>query len=63
MELGLKGKKVIMNGGAHGIGLETVKLFTAEGADVAFFDPSTLLAVRRAVQSRGGQALQVQPEM
>ena len=25
MELGLTGKKVIMNGGAHGIGLETVK--------------------------------------
>lgn len=37
MELGLKGKKVIMNGGARGIGLEILKILTTEGADVAFF--------------------------
>ncbi len=37
MDLGLKGKKVIMNGGSHGIGLEALKLFAAEGCDVAFF--------------------------
>ena len=37
MDLGLKGKKVIMNGGAHGLGLASLKLFAAEGADVAFF--------------------------
>lgn len=37
MDLGLKGKKVIMNGGAHGIGLEALKHFAAEGAHVAFF--------------------------
>jgi NAD(P)-dependent dehydrogenase (short-subunit alcohol dehydrogenase family) len=37
MDLGLKGKKVIMNGGAHGLGLQALKLFAAEGADVAFF--------------------------
>ncbi len=37
MDLGLKGKKIIMNGGSHGIGLETLKLFAAEGCDVAFF--------------------------
>ena len=36
MDLGLKGKKVIMNGGAHGLGLASLKLFAAEGADVAF---------------------------
>ncbi|MEM6908451.1 MAG: SDR family oxidoreductase [Pseudomonadota bacterium] len=37
MDLGLTGKKVIMNGGAHGLGLASLKLFAAEGADVAFF--------------------------
>ncbi|MEO0689708.1 MAG: SDR family oxidoreductase [Pseudomonadota bacterium] len=37
MDLGLNGKKVIMNGGAHGLGLASLKLFAAGGADVAFF--------------------------
>jgi NAD(P)-dependent dehydrogenase (short-subunit alcohol dehydrogenase family) len=37
MELGLQGKKVIMNGGAHGLGLASLTLFAREGADVAFF--------------------------
>lgn len=37
MDLGLKGKKVIMNGGSHGIGLSTLRIFAEEGADVAFF--------------------------
>lgn len=37
MKLGLEGAKVVMNGGAHGIGLAALKLFAAEGADVAFF--------------------------
>lgn len=37
MDLGLQGKKVIMNGGAHGLGLHSLKHFVAEGADVAFF--------------------------
>ena len=41
MDLGLKGKKVIMNGGAHGIGFETLKIFAAEGCDVAFFSRDT----------------------
>ena len=40
MDLGLKGKKVIMNGGAHGLGLASLKTFAAEGADVAFFSRS-----------------------
>lgn len=37
MDLGLTGKKIIMNGGAHGLGLAALKLFAAEGCDVAFF--------------------------
>ena len=37
MDLGLKGKKVIMNGGSHGLGLASLKTYAAEGCDVAFF--------------------------
>ncbi|RVU05739.1 SDR family oxidoreductase [Novosphingobium umbonatum] len=36
MDLGLKGKKVILTGGSRGIGRATVEMFAAEGADVAF---------------------------
>lgn len=37
MDLGLKGKKVILTGGSRGIGRAALELFAAEGADVAFF--------------------------
>lgn len=37
MDLGLKGKKVILTGGSRGIGRATLEIFAAEGADVAFF--------------------------
>lgn len=36
MDLGLKGKKVILPGGSRGIGRASVELFAQEGADVAF---------------------------
>lgn len=58
MELGLAGKKVIMNGGGHGIGLETVKLFTAEGANIAFFsrDQGRVDGALAAVAGNPGKA-------
>eukprot|EP01042_Synura_sphagnicola_P031152 gene31152-40105_t len=34
MDLGLTGRKVIINGGAHGLGLAALKILAAEGADV-----------------------------
>ena len=35
MDLGLKGKKVIMSGGSHGIGLEALKLLTGAGESLS----------------------------
>ena len=40
MDLGLKGKKVILTGGSRGIGRATLEIFCAEGCDVAFFSRS-----------------------
>lgn len=37
MDLGLKGKKVILTGGSRGIGRACLELFCEEGCDVAFF--------------------------
>ena len=55
MDLGLKGRKVIMNGGAHGLGLEALKIFIAEGADVAFFsrDPAKVETAVAAIRAGG----------
>ncbi|MFU7527201.1 SDR family NAD(P)-dependent oxidoreductase [Qipengyuania sp. ASV99] len=55
MDLGLKGKKVIMNGGAHGLGLASLKLFAAEGADVAFFSrkEDKIEAAKAAIDAEG----------
>jgi 3-oxoacyl-[acyl-carrier protein] reductase len=55
MDIGLKGKKVIMNGGAHGLGLSSLKQFVAEGADVAFFsrDQAKVDAAVNELQSGG----------
>ena len=37
MDLGLKGKKVILTGGSRGLGRAALEHFAKEGADVAFF--------------------------
>jgi NAD(P)-dependent dehydrogenase (short-subunit alcohol dehydrogenase family) len=55
MDLGLKGKKVIMNGGAHGLGLHSLKHFAAEGADVAFMSrkEEKIEAAKQAIGAAG----------
>ncbi|MGH6787805.1 MAG: SDR family NAD(P)-dependent oxidoreductase [Novosphingobium sp.] len=55
MDLGLTGKKVIMNGGAHGLGLASLKHFAAEGADVAFFSrkEDKIEAAKAAISAAG----------
>ncbi|SKB76466.1 SDR family NAD(P)-dependent oxidoreductase [Sphingopyxis flava] len=55
MDLGLAGKKVIMNGGAHGLGLAALKIFAAEGADVAFFsrDAEKVAAAVASIDAAG----------
>jgi 3-oxoacyl-[acyl-carrier protein] reductase len=37
MDLGLKGKRVILTGGSRGIGRAALEIFAAEGCDIAFF--------------------------
>lgn len=55
MDLGLAGKKVIINGGAHGLGLASLKIFAAEGADVAFLsrDADKVRAAVAAIDAAG----------
>jgi len=55
MDLGLKGKKVIMNGGSHGLGLASLKTYAAEGCDVAFFssDADRVKAAADAIDAVG----------
>jgi|SRR5438093_390701 len=37
MDLGLRGKKVIINGGSRGIGRAALEIYASEGCDIAFF--------------------------
>jgi 3-oxoacyl-[acyl-carrier protein] reductase len=59
MDLGLKGKKVILAGGSRGIGRATVELFAAEGADVAFCsrNPDQVAETAAALSVHGGKVV------
>jgi NAD(P)-dependent dehydrogenase (short-subunit alcohol dehydrogenase family) len=59
MDLGLKGKKVILTGGSRGIGRETVELFAAEGADVAFCsrNPDQVAETAASLARHGGKVI------
>jgi NAD(P)-dependent dehydrogenase (short-subunit alcohol dehydrogenase family) len=57
MDLGLKGKKVILTGGSRGIGRASLELFAAEGADVAFFsrNPEQVRETAKSLLRHGGK--------
>lgn len=59
MDLGLKGKKVILTGGSRGIGRATVELFAAEGADVAFCsrNPEQVAETAASLAKHGGKVV------
>ncbi len=57
MDLGLKGKKVILTGGSRGIGRASLEIFAEEGADVAFFsrNPEQVEETRASLARHGGK--------
>ena len=59
MDLGLKGKKVILTGGSRGIGRATLEIFAAEGADVAFFSrhPDQVAETVASLSRHGGKVI------
>lgn len=59
MDLGLRGKKVIINGGGRGLGRAALELFAAEGCDVAFFSrkPDKVEETVAALKPFGGKVI------
>jgi NAD(P)-dependent dehydrogenase (short-subunit alcohol dehydrogenase family) len=59
MDLGLKGRKVIIGGATRGISKAVTELFAAEGADIAFFSRKTegLEEHREALAKHGGKII------
>ncbi|WP_394998373.1 SDR family NAD(P)-dependent oxidoreductase [Sphingomonas sp.] len=59
MDLGLKGKKVILTGGSRGIGRAALEIFAEEGADVAFFsrNPDQVAAAAESLSRHGGKII------
>ncbi len=57
MDLGIKGKKVILTGGSRGLGRAALDIFADEGADVAFFsrNPEHVEETRASLAGRGGK--------
>ncbi|WP_332671939.1 SDR family NAD(P)-dependent oxidoreductase [Aromatoleum sp.] len=59
MDLGLRGKKVIINGGSRGIGKAALEIFAAEGCDIAFFsrDKARVDATVAELKQHGGKVV------
>ena len=62
MDLGLKGKKVILTGGSRGIGRAALEIFAAEGCDVAFFSrkQEQIDAAVAELSKHGGKVLEIE---
>ncbi|WP_068071658.1 SDR family NAD(P)-dependent oxidoreductase [Novosphingobium lentum] len=59
MDLGLKGKKVILTGGSRGIGRAALEIFAAEGCDIAFFsrNQEQVDETVKALSAQGGKVI------
>lgn len=59
MDLGLKGKKVILTGGSRGIGRAALEIFAEEGCDVAFFSRNAeqVEATVKSLSRHGGKVI------
>ena len=59
MDLGLKGKKVILTGGSRGIGRAALEIFAEEGCDIAFFsrNPDQVAATVESLSRHGGKVI------
>ncbi len=57
MDLGLKGKKVILTGGSRGIGRASLEYFAQDGADIAFFSRNAKQVKKAAdeLEKHGGK--------
>jgi NAD(P)-dependent dehydrogenase (short-subunit alcohol dehydrogenase family) len=57
MDLGLKGKKVIVTGGSRGLGRAALEYFASEGADVAFFSRNAeqVATAAKELKAHGGK--------
>ena len=55
MDLGLRGKKVIISGGSRGIGRAALELYAQEGCDIAFFsrDAQRVAETTKKLESHG----------
>jgi 3-oxoacyl-[acyl-carrier protein] reductase len=59
VDLGLKGKKVILTGGSRGIGRAALEIFAAEGCDIAFFsrNKEQVEAAVTSLSKHGGKVI------
>ncbi|MEP7006909.1 MAG: SDR family oxidoreductase [Sphingomonas bacterium] len=59
MDLGLKGRKVILTGGSRGIGRAALEIFAVEGCDIAFFsrNPDQVAETVASLSRHGGRVI------